>query len=417
MNPRNILILTASHLCRNPRVVKEATTLGAAGHAVTVMTLSNHPRFEQLDLLLMRGLPFRRVTLDYAAGPLSARMAGVFQRGATWTARRLCRQFGLESAHALGPAPALLRFARAFPADLTIVHTEIPIWAAQHLLADGRRVAVDMEDWHSEDLLPADRRNRPLRLLRAAEAFVLQRAIYSSATSQSMADALAAAFRCPPPVVLRNSFPLQTASRIDRPATTEVPRFIWFSQTVGPGRGLEAFIEGWARMTRPSSVHLLGDVHPGYREELLARLPSARQRYFHFIPLVAPADLPAKLAEFDLGLALELPAPVNRDLTITNKILQYLNAGLAVVATDTAGQREVMTGAPDAGLLVPAAESADPARFAARLDSLLAEPDRLRAAQLAARAAAKREYCWEKDSPRLLAAVDRALANPPPAAR
>jgi glycosyltransferase involved in cell wall biosynthesis len=403
---RRILILSSAHLCRNPRVLKEATTLGAAGFDVTVMSISVQERFERLDRELMRSLPFRRVTLDYAASNSAARFADFIQRGSTWAARRLCSGLGIETAQALGPASALLRLARSFPADLTIVHTEIPTWAAEHLIGSGRRVAVDVEDWYSEDLLDADRKGRPLKLLRHAEEFALNRAVYSSATSQSMADALVAAYHCPPPVVIRNSFPLQARSRLDAPEVSPVPRFIWFSQTIGPGRGLELFLAAWARTTQPSNVFLLGDERPGYREKLLGRLPAARRGDLHFIRPVTPEELPSKLAEFDIGLALEPHRPVNRNLAITNKILQYLNAGLAVVATDTAGQKEVMDAAPDCGLLIAAHETTE---YAARLDSLLGDRDRLRTAQLAARAAAEREFCWEKETPRLLAAVEQAL--------
>lgn len=406
-----ILILTSAHLCRNPRVVKEATTLGAAGYDVTVMSVSTQIRFERMDLEMMHGLSFKRVTIDYVASTAGARLADFFQRGATWAARQLCTRFGMETAQALGPASALLRFARAFPADLTIVHTEIPLWAAPHLIRDGRRVAVDVEDWYSEDLLAADRRSRPLRLLRRAEEFALRHAAYASATAQSMADALTAAYRCPPPVVIRNTFPLQARSRANAPAAAGAPRFIWFSQTVGPGRGLESFLEAWARTTQPSQVHLLGEVQPGFRQLLLARLPPARQGDLHFIPPVPPEQLPLKLSEFDLGLALESRTPPSRDVTITNKLFQYLNAGLAVVATDTAGQREVMQAVPECGLLITADE---PGAYAARLDALLGDRARLHAAQFAARAAAERKFCWEHDAPQLLSAVARALATPPP---
>ncbi|MBP7483622.1 MAG: hypothetical protein KA788_13895, partial [Lacunisphaera sp.] len=330
MNQRKILILTSAHLCRNPRVVKEATTLGAAGYDVTVMSVSSQARFERMDRELMRGLPFQRVVIDYTASTPGARLADFLQRGATWVARRVCSELEFETAQTLGPARALLRFARRFPADLTIVHTEIPIWAAQHLIKDGRRVAVDVEDWYSEDLLFADRRSRPLRMLRHAEQAALRQASYSSATAQSMADALTNAYQCPPPIVLRNSFPLQPRSRVDFPATTGTPRFIWFSQTIGPGRGLELFFAAWARTSHPSQVYLLGDERPGYREKLLARLPPARRGDLHFIPLVTPEQLPGKLAEFDLGLALEPRWPLNRNITVTNKILQYMNAGLAI---------------------------------------------------------------------------------------
>ena len=404
---RRILILSSAHLCRNPRVVKEATALGAAGYDVTVMSISVQEHFERLDRELLRGLPFRRVVLDYSAATLSARLANFAQRSATWLARRLCSQLGIETAQALGPASALLRRARAFPADLTIAHTEIPLWVAQHLEADGRRVAVDMEDWYSEDLLFGDRRSRPLRLLHRAEAFALRHAAYVSLPSACMADGLRKLHGGKKPLVLHNCFPLQPNPRTLRPETGGPPRFIWFSQTIGPGRGLELFIAAWARTTQPSELCLLGDERAGYREKLLSRLPTERHAHLHFFPSVPPGELPGRLAEFDIGLALEPRWPVNRNIAITNKILQYLNAGLAIVATDTDGQQEVMRAAPDCGLLVTAHETAE---FAMRLDALLGDRARLRAAQQAARAAAEREFCWERETPRLLAAVAGALA-------
>ncbi len=403
---RNILILTSAHLCRNPRVVKEAATLGAAGYDVTVMSVSVQTRFARMDHELMRGMPFKLKVIDYAASTTAARTTGFLQRGATWAARHLCATLGVETAQTLGPASALLRFARAFPADLTIVHTEIPIWAAQYLIRDGRRVAVDVEDWYSEDLLYADRRSRPLKLLRQAEEFALRHACYASATAQSMSAALARAYSCPPPIVIRNSFPLQNRSRADAPAANSAPSFIWFSQTVGPGRGLELFLAAWARTTHPSQVYFLGDESPGYRQKLLSRLPAARQDAVHFIPPVTPAELPFKLTEFDIGLALEPHWPQNRDITITNKILQYMNAGLAVIATDTAGQKEVLEAAPDCGLLVTAHETTE---YAQKLDALLGDRTKLRAAQLAARAAAVRDFCWERETPVLLGAVAGAI--------
>lgn len=411
MAAKKILVLTASHLCRNPRVVKEATTLGRAGYDVTVASVSTRTRFEEIDRAMMRTLPFRRQTINHTGDTAASRYAAFFHRGATWLARLACARLRWETAHSLGPARALLEFARRLPADLTIVHTEIPIWAAQYLIRDGRRVAVDVEDWYSEDLLVADRKSRPLRLLRRAESFALNHACYSSTTSQAMADGLAEAYHCPTPIVLRNSFPLQPESRIDQPVGTAVPRFIWFSQTIGPGRGLELFLAAWARTAMPSEVHLLGDERAGYREILLRRLPAEKRTRVHFIPLVTPEELPRTLAEFDIGLALEPAWPRNRDITISNKILQYLNAGLAVVSTDTAGQAEVMRTVPNAGLLIEAHETA---RLAESLDALLTDRARLRAMQEAARRAAVEPFCWEGEEPRLLAAVAQALSRPVP---
>ena len=410
MSRAKILILTASHLCRNPRVVKEATTLGAAGYHVTVMSVCLQERFRRMDLELIRDLPFQLKVIDYAARAPRVQAEDFLQRSATWFARLLCRTVRLELPQSLGPAAALLRFARSHPADLTIVHTEIPIWAAQYLIRDGRRVAVDVEDWYSQDLLFADRRSRPLRLLRAAEDFALNHACYASATSESMSAALAAAYACPPPIVLRNTFPLQATSRLDRPSGNAPPAFIWFSQTIGPGRGLELFFSAWAQTKSPSRVYLLGDERPGYRDHLLSRLPLARRADVRFIPLVTPEELPFKLAEFDIGLALEPHWPVNRDVTISNKIFQYMNAGLAVVSTDTAGQSEVMHAAPASGLLIQAHETT---QVAARLEDLISNRAQLRTCQQAARQAAVAQFSWEHDAPRLLLAVGSALDTDP----
>ncbi|MDP1580395.1 MAG: glycosyltransferase [Candidatus Didemnitutus sp.] len=406
MKPPRILIFTSAHLCRNPRVVKEATTLGAAGFDVTVLTVSTHERFERFDRELLRGAPFRRVTLDYSLNSWRMRTADIAQRTSTWLARKLNRHLHIESPQALGPAHALLARALREPADLTIVHTEIPIWAACSLIREGRRVAVDVEDWYSEDLLYRDRLARPLRLLRDSEAFSLRNAVYSSATSQSMADALTRSLACPPPIVIRNTFPLQAKSRLDRPTDGKPPRFIWFSQTVGPGRGLELFLAAWSRTRQPSQLYLLGDERPGYRDKLMELLPAHRRSDLRFLPIVTPAQLPVRLAEFDLGLALEPRWPLNRDVTISNKIFQYMNAGLAVVATTTAGQREVMEAAPDCGLLVKANHTT---ALAAQLDEVLASPARLRAMQQASRRAAEQMFCWEREEPRLIAAVNQAL--------
>ena len=407
--PPRILIVTASHLCRNPRVVKEATTLGAAGYDVTVMSVSTQSRFERIDRQLILGRPFARTVLDYTATDWRTRIGDLTQRGATWVARWLRRSFAVESAQAIGPASALLRRARAFPADLIIVHTELPLWVAQFLIRDGRRVAVDVEDWHSEDLLYADRLSRPLRLLRQAEDFTLNHATYASATSESMADTLAENFRCPRPIVIRNTFPLQPRTRLDRPLGDGPPTFIWFSQTVGPGRGLELFLSAWSQTVTPSLVVLLGDVRPNYRNQLLAGVSAARRDQISMIPPVTPDELPDRLATFDIGLALESRWPVSRDITITNKIFQYMNAGLALIATDTSGQTEVMRAAPGSGLLIAAHETT---YLTNQLDHLLTNRERLRECQRASRAAAARQFCWETEAPRLLVAVEQALATP-----
>jgi glycosyltransferase involved in cell wall biosynthesis len=404
MSVPRILIITNGHLCRNPRPLKEAHTLGRAGYDVTVLAVRNHAASEIIDRDLLQGAPFRHESVDMLPGFATSRVMVFLRRLLLWAARQAAAKTGLETIRALGPAGALLRRARRLPADLTIVHNEVPHWVGTRLLGDGRRVAADFEDWHSEDLLPTQRAQRPLGLLRRVEQTLLTQAVHTTTTSHALAAALHARYGGRFPVVITNSFPLQRDPRSGPPG--DPPSFLWFSQTLGPGRGLEIFLEAWARTVGTSRLVLLGEPSAGFAEQLRNRLPPERRTRVSFLPPVPPAALPAVIAGHDIGLALEQAEIPSRDLTITNKILQYLNAGLTVVASDTAGQREVLARAPDAGWLVNLS-AADVT--AAALDHLLGDRAELMRRQQAARRLAEEVYCWEQETPRLLSLVAAAL--------
>ena len=145
----------------------------------------------------------------------------------------------------------------------------------------------------------------------------------------------------------------------------------------------------------------------GFDSWLSARIPEGWRQRIVLHDLVSNEELLSRISEHDIGFAGEMKYCRSRDLTITNKILQYLLAGLAVVASDTSGQREVAERARDAVLLYP---SGDAAALAAQLDALLASPDRLRLAKAAALQAAEQTFCWERQERALVEAVRSAVA-------
>lgn len=407
MASARILIISNGPLCRNPRVVKEATALGEAGYDVTVLTVRNHRSSEKRDVELLQNAPYRRRTVDMLPGFDASRLRVLSRRMVLWAARKSSEIFCHQNVRALGPADALLSIARQHHADLTIVHNEVPHWIGTRLMKEGRRVSADIEDWHSEDLLPDERNQRPLTLLRNVERTLLNEAVHTTTTSHALADALHLRYGGKRPEVITNSFPLQPDPHVGEPG--QPPAFFWFSQTIGPGRGLEHFFAAWKNTKHLSRVVLLGDSRGNYAQKLLERLPSGKRGFVSFLPLVSPTELPTVIARHDIGLALEQSFIVNRDLTITNKIIQYLNAGLTVVASNTAGQREVLGAEPEAGIIV---ETHETTLFTEQLDALLADRNALKLRQQAARKLAEKVYSWEQESARLVGLVARALNLP-----
>lgn len=394
---QHILILTSGPLCSNPRPHKEACALAKAGFAVTVLSPRGDAVKTATDerLAAQGGYTQRVLPYDHT----------IPTRAVTWLLRRAIR-LGIEHRRALGPSHGILRAARRIPADLTLVHNEVAHWAGLRLLAEERTVAADIEDWHSMDLLPRDRVYRPLRLLRKHEARLLGEMAYCTTTSEAMAAAMHAQLGGRKAHVITNAFPLPA-----RPAIEERRgplRFLWVSQTLGPGRGLEPFLTAWARTPIPGIVRLVGRGTEAYKDSLRALVPQGRQTFLEFLAPLPADQLPAFVAQHDIGLALEESDVVNHDLTISNKILQYLGCGVAVLASGTSGQREVLSHGPQAGLVV---DLHDTSSMNSAIDELAADRASLCARQLAARHLAETRYNYALEAERLVALVKGALAT------
>lgn len=228
-----------------------------------------------------------------------------------------------------------------------------------------------------------------------------------------MSQALASEFGCPQPTVVYNAFPWSDRKYIDGLPKDRrdgaLPSIHWFSQTLGQGRGLEDLIAALPLLKQPAEIHLRGNPATSLNNWMASHLPESWRSRIVVHPPVLNTELLSRVAEHDIGFAGETSLIRSRDLTVTNKILYYLLAGLAVVASDTAGQREVAAQAPGAVLLYP---SGNAAALAARLNTLLGSEDALRQAKCAALAAAKETFCWERQERALLESVNRALHPP-----
>lgn len=401
-----ILILIGGHLCTAPRPLKEADALARAGHQVLIHGVWFDPVLVDRDRQLLADQPWQfQPVLDFCPNRPLTRL-GV--RSQSRLVREGYRRWGHISPALLGyGARAMLRAALRERPDLTIVHSEAGLWVGDQLLNRGWRVGVDFEDWFSQDLLPQAQASRPIAHLKQLEHRLMQQCTYCLTTSQALADTLAQVYQAPQPTVIYNVFP-----QTDYPQTATnpaIPRLHWFSQTIGPGRGLETLFQALPRVTTPVELHLRGHCAPPTQTWLHSQIPAHWHDRVFVHPTVSNAQLPARIAEHDIGLALEQADPPSRNLTITNKLFQYLQAGLAVIATDTAGQREVATHCPEAVHLVA---NGNPTQLAQAIDRLASRSPALAAAKAAARQAAQTHFCWEHHRDRLLAAADRALSEP-----
>jgi glycosyltransferase involved in cell wall biosynthesis len=402
-----IRIYIARHLCTAPRVQKEADALASAGHRVSVHGVAYRADFSSRDTALSAGRAWRwEPAADFTRR--SSALAWAWTRLLHARAKQRYTQTGRVDADVWSYANRHLRsHALTNPADLTLVHAEGSLWFARELQQCGHRVGVDFEDWFSRDLSPEQRKGRPVELLDHLEKHLLTTTPYALATSGAMASAMSEAFDAPPPAVIYNTFPENTPPPAPALASGRAVRLHWFSLVVGPERGLEPLFSALPLVKGDWELHLRGDAQPGYKETLLALVPPVIHGRIHFHPTVPSARLPVLIAEHDIGLALDVSSIPSRNLTITNKLFQYLQAGLAVLASDTAGHREIFNRAPECGSVFPGGDSSV---IAATLNRWIAHPPSLLQARLAARNAYVEHFSHERQQHRYAELAARALA-------
>src|SRR5436189_6097721 len=100
---KRICLLTGSHLCHNPRALKEADALARAGYEVTVLGAWIDAAQKQRDEALLQGARFRYVpAADLTGRNGSARLRRFLARVRTKAANALARSTSIESGHQLG---------------------------------------------------------------------------------------------------------------------------------------------------------------------------------------------------------------------------------------------------------------------------------------------------------------------------
>ena len=101
----------------------------------------------------------------------------------------------------------------------------------------------------------------------------------------------------------------------------------WFSQTIGPGRGLEFFIKAMGKMRSRVTLSVRGSDFLGYSAKLktLAAEVGVTDA-LSFLPSAPPDEMARLAAQHDIGLAFELNAPPNHgDMPIEQDI--HLSTG------------------------------------------------------------------------------------------
>ena len=413
--PRKVCIIGSGSLSSNPRVMKEADALHAAGYDVTAVACDYTDALRSADDEIAANVPWRvkrvqRPVLGRYASRAAWQLARFFSAGLN-----VAPPVALASEAYGGPVRALRRAACEVVADLYVAHyvPSLPA-AAAAAVRYGGMLAFDAEDFHSGEGTGGPEEDLRMAMVRRIESAVLPSCTYVTAASPMIGRAYAERYGIAEPATLLNVFPLSMAPAA-RPANfarargqANGLRAYWFSQTIGLDRGLQSFIRAMARTRVAVTLDIRGSNRWGHGDTLLAQARDLgigdRVR---LLPLAPPPQMALLAAHYDLGLSLETDVTESRRLCLTNKIFTYLLAGVPVMMSDTPAQRAL---APDLGVAACNVSLTNSDGIAATLDRLASAPA-LAAAKEAAAKLGRERYNWDREKGILLDLVARAFAH------
>jgi glycosyltransferase involved in cell wall biosynthesis len=408
---KRITIITAGHVSAAPRMLKAADALSCAGHHVRLVSVNHTSSMATIDTTVIAQRRWSSSVVDYSA----ATAPGVRRR----TGMRFKMMRTLASTVGPSRVPAsvairaysrvhdeLVRKATAEPANLIYGGSTGALAAvAESAVRLGVPYGIDFEDLHSAE---ANGAGSALSNALAArvERHVISGARFVTAGSPMIAEAYDDRYGVRV-IPIHNTFSIVADPRVGR---RDGPlRLYWFSQTLGPQRGLEDVVRAAGEANVPVELHLRARAIPEYLEsirKLQASVASKLEIVMH--DLASPDEMVALAQPYDAGLACEEPHVLNRQICLTIKIFTYLAAGIPMLLSRTPAQARLEP------VLGPAAfgyDIGDVSAIACALRELSNNASVRQRSRTAARAAAHQRWHWEHPDDRgaLLAAVEAAL--------
>lgn len=392
-----ILIITTKQPSTNPRMRKSADALATTGHEVHVLYAYNTDWATEADASILSQAVWSHERIG--GHPLEEKW--------TYFKYRLQRKWHEKSRQLI---PSFCRGYRDYirkgltlKPDLVIGHNPGSLGVITEL---SNRLSVpaifDAEDYHRGEFLQDSQESQRVAKL---EGICLPKVHGITTASPLISEAYQRLFPAIPIETVNNAFPQNLQSEFHSNLTGPM-RLVWFSQVVGLDRGLGDFLKCLDHLDDvPVEVRILGTATAKIQRQLTQMVRSANHR-LSFHPPRSENTLFQFIGSAEIGLALENPQTVNRDLCRTNKLYTYPLAGCYTLATKTAAQAQFFNEYPRAGELM---DSNEPKATAQRLREIYENRQELEEKRKAAWALGQDKLNWECESKALIQFINKWL--------
>lgn len=399
-------MITSGQPALNPRLVKEADILTAAHYQVTVIYQYWNSWGTAMDELLLPAKKWQsiRVGGDPKQKRLTYFFSRIFHKIALFAYKCGIDYF---AKYALARSSFfLIRAAKKHKADLYIAHNLAALPAAVFAAEKYKsKCGFDAEDFHRQETTD-DLKSVDLQLKSSIENVFIPKLNYMSVASPLIGEAYDQLYKNRPACIL-NVFP--KTEKVTKINVNQTLKLVWFSQYIGFGRGLEIVFTALSQLTELDfELHLIGFLSA--EMEKFMQNDSFPKNIISKITIHAPLppdQLLSFISRFDIGLATEISQPLNRDICLSNKIFSYIQAGLAVLASDTTAQKQLVSTWPQIGKLY---DKNSIENLTACIKDFYADRELLSSCKKNAFELGQTALNWETESIKFLSLIENTLA-------
>jgi glycosyltransferase involved in cell wall biosynthesis len=341
---KKILLITAGHLSSCPRLLKEAELLYKNGAEIHIVYLNSLFFLEAVD----DAIRIKHTNWNFYPIYWKGSKSNIFRVLISKLLFKLDRFFTLNSDYIQSTSKVLIDATLNIKADLYIAHHPSLLPAVAKAAHKYKAKFI----YDIEDAFPfvdqGSFLSNPNKDIVNIEKKYIKEAVLLSTASPLYANLYKGLYELTvEPINLLNVFnvkqnePIEFKDRKDLSKTS----LYWFSQTVGLNRGLQDVFNAINELDSSKyELHIRGNCKEDVKHYLLSLITNTQHlKNIYFHELISNDELEIRNAEHDIGLALEAPNSLNRDLCISNKILDYISKGLMVVATNTKGHSYILS--------------------------------------------------------------------------
>lgn len=407
-----VVLITSGQPSLNPRIVKEADALIEAGYEVTLIYQFRVAWAEPLDFEILNRPKLKsiRVGGHITESPKKYFFTRIRHKLAQWSNRLISLKF--IALYIIGRCtPELIHQAKKIKADIYIAHNLAALPAAVIAAKKNKaKCGFDAEDLHRYEM-SNDETDSHVKLKKIIEEKYFHKVDYLTTSSPQIVNQYNKLF---PKLLFNNILNVFGKQVNSKPKTlnNDVIKMLWFSQNVGLLRGLQDVIIALKSLLEfEIEFHILGHLASHIREDfdkliLNLNFPYPPKIFFHE-PIDA-VSLQKFINQFDIGLATEPAFSINNDSALSNKIFTYIQSGLAVIASDTTAQKQLLEDYPNMGIVY---KKNDPESLAYALKTYLEDKYLLLAHQKQAVKYADEILNWEVEKEKFLSIVKYTLEN------